>query len=266
LTALDHLLKIYEEEFSDKKGLLIIIDDINGLSDSEEFVDWYKKFTDTIAVNNLNLPAYFLLAGYPEKYDTLVQQEESFGSIFHHDHIGDLTDEEVTDFFTNTFKNEKIEIEPSAMKVMIKLSSGLPLMMQQIGESVFWVNDNDIITEEEALKGSIGAANEIGNKQIKPILNQIRSDNYEFILEKLVDENLHTFKRSQLKNIINKSDGVIKNFLTRMVELGILESTGHKNSGTYKFSNTIYYIYFYIKSIEKKRNNRCIKGINNNYK
>lgn len=39
-----------------------------------------------------------------------------------------------------------------------------------------------------------------------------------------------------------------------MVELGILEQTGQKNSGMYRFSNTLYYIYFVIKNLEKENN------------
>ena len=45
-----------------------------------------------------------------------------------------------------------------------------------------------------------------------------------------------------------------KNFLYKMVDLGIFESVGHNNKGQYKFSNTLYYTYFLIKTIKKKQN------------
>ena len=49
----DYIMEIYDEFPKDKqKGILIIIDDINGLSKSREFADWYKKLTDTLAVSN----------------------------------------------------------------------------------------------------------------------------------------------------------------------------------------------------------------------
>ena len=56
----DYINEMFDE-FKDKKsGILIIIDDINGLSDSREFADWYKKLADTLAVsNNYSLPVYF---------------------------------------------------------------------------------------------------------------------------------------------------------------------------------------------------------------
>ena len=36
-----------------------------------------------------------------------------------------------------------------------------------------------------------------------------------------------------------------------MVDLGIFEQVGHKNSGLYRFSNTLYYMYFLIKKFKK---------------
>ena len=252
----DHIKQLYDDELKKLgiKGIFIIIDDINGLSESNEFVNWYKKFADTIAVSDdYNLPLYLLLAGYPDKFDKLVQQEESFGSIFHHDYIDVLTDEDVSNFFVNIFDQENITISDKALEIMVTFSSGLPLMMQQIGESVFWEIEDNNISEEIALKGVINAANEIGNKQIRPILNQIKSENYEPILEKIVESRLISFKRSEINELMkNTSENVVKNFLYKMVDLEIFEQIGHKNSGKYKFSNTLYYTYFLIKNIEKQ--------------
>ena len=143
-----------------KQGILIIIDDINGLSEHREFADWYKKLADTLAVSNhYELPAYFLLAGYPEKFEALVVHEESFGSIFHFDSIDCLSDDEVIEFFKDTFKQVGIEISDNTLSLMVTFSSGLPLMMQQIGDSIFWICENNYINEDDALTGIIDAAN-----------------------------------------------------------------------------------------------------------
>ena len=253
----DYILEVYNEfPESRKNGILIIIDDINGMSKSGEFADWYKKLADTLAVSNhYELPVYFLLAGYPERFNALVVHEESFGSIFHFDFIDCLTDLEVSDFFKDTFSQVKMEISPEALDMMVTFSSGLPLMMQQIGESVFWASDNNYISKEDATTGIINAAYEIGSKQIKPILDQIKSDKYEHILQFLVENKMNDFKRSDIKDAMSISDNVLSNFLSKMVGLGILESTGRKNSGTYEFSNNLYYTYFWIKSFEKNQLN-----------
>lgn len=252
----DYLNEIYHNELSNKyKGILIIIDDINGLSNSNNFVNWYKRLADTVSINSrYNLPVYLLLAGYPEKYDSLVQMEESFGSIFNHENIAELKDEEVKEFFLDTFKREKIDITPEALNHMVNYSSGLPLMMQQIGDSIYWQTEKNIISEKDAIKGIFDAADEIGTKQIRPMLNQIQSENYIPMLEILAKNKLKSFKRSQLNKLAKLTKSVLDNFLSRMVELGILEQTGQKNSGMYRFSNTLYYIYFVIKNLEKENN------------
>ena len=123
-----------------------------------------------------------------------------------------------------------MEISDEALEIMVAFSSGLPLMMQQIGESVFWMCEDNFITKKEATAGVINAAYEIGSKQIRPVLNQIKSNNYEPILEFLAGNKMNTFKRSDVKDAMGISDNVLSNFISKMVELGILESTGHKHS------------------------------------
>lgn len=245
--------KIIKEVSNDYNGVFLIIDDINGLSESKEFVDWYKRFADTIEVNDdFKIPLYVLFAGYPEKFDNLVQQEESFGRIFHHEKIDSLADDDVKEFFIDTFAKEKITLDNDSLSVLTYFSSGLPLMMQQIGDSVFWFTEDNEISEDVAIQGVVDAANEIGNKQIRPILNKIRSENYEPILLKLGELKAFKFKRSDInKELKTNEQKVFKAFLSRMVELGILNSIGKKNSGEYEFNNQLYFIYFLIKSTLK---------------
>ena len=251
-----YLNEIYKELPNEEKGIFLIIDDINGLSESKKFVDWYKSFADIIAVDkNYNIPIYLLLASYPEKFEKLVLQEESFGRIFNFENLTNLSDEEVKEFFIDTFKNINMVCDDEAIEIMTTFSSGLPLMMQQIGDSVFWLSDSNKITKDIAYEGVINAANEIGSKQIRPILNQIKSENYEPILMKLANKNANVFKKSEFKKHLSNSEkNVFSDFLSRMVELGILNSIGRKNSGEYEFNNKLYYTYFLIKSLENELN------------
>ena len=216
-----------------KNGILIIIDDINGLSKSREFADWYKKLADTLAVSNhYELQVYFLLAGYPKRFNALVVHEESFGSIFHFDFIDCLTDQEVTDFFKDTFSEVEMEISPEALDMMVEFSSGLPLMMQQIGESVFWASEDNYISKEDATAGIINAAYEIGSKQIRPVLDQIKSDEYEVVLQFLMENKMTKFKRSDIKDGMNISDNVLSDFCRKWWNWEFLNQTDvkHMNS------------------------------------
>ena len=92
------------DEFEDYDCIFLVIDDINSLSQQEEFVNWCKRFVDTIEVDNsFDLPLYILFAGYPEKFDNLVLQVLSFGRIFHYEEISSLENSDVREFFINVW-------------------------------------------------------------------------------------------------------------------------------------------------------------------
>lgn len=170
-----HYIEQAREEFG--KGLFLIIDDINGLSNSSEFPNWYKQFTDTLEANlSYNIPLYVLLVSYPEKFNALVSHEPTFGRIFHYEEITYLSDDEIRQFFIDSLDSVNIICTEEALEVMVYFSNGIPLMMQQIGDSIFWLNHhiNSTITEQLAEEGIKDAANQIASKHIRPVLTQIK--------------------------------------------------------------------------------------------
>lgn len=123
-----HYLELACNEFG--KGIFLIIDDINGLSNSTKFPNWYKQFTDTLEANlNYNIPLYVLLVSYPEKFGALVRNEPTFGRIFHYEQITKLNDNKVREFFVNSFNKLNMTCNQDALNLMVRFSNGLPLMM-----------------------------------------------------------------------------------------------------------------------------------------
>ena len=170
-----YLNKTYEE-LETKKGIFLIIDDINGLSESIEFVNWYKRFADSIEMRDYNIPLYILLASYPEKFNILVNQDESFARIFHYDNIDYLESSEIKEFFQDTFNSVGITCDKQSLDYMISFSDGIPLMMQEIGDSVYWEVEGSTVNKEHAVNGIIEAGRLIGKRQIKPVMDKsIRS-------------------------------------------------------------------------------------------
>ena len=81
-----YLNGIYEE-LETNKGIFLIIDDVDGLSKSDEFVNWYKRFADSIEMRNYYIPLYILLLGSRDKFNVFVNQDDSFARIFHYDNM-----------------------------------------------------------------------------------------------------------------------------------------------------------------------------------
>ncbi|MBR0271304.1 MAG: hypothetical protein IJQ68_04835 [Methanobrevibacter sp.] len=245
----DFLLNI-SKSLKEKNGLFIIIDDINGLSKTSEFPNWYKGLSETIDFSDNFVPVAFTLVSYKENFNKLTTLNPSFSRIFHLIEIDHLNDEDIELFFIENFEKYSIRFEnKKALKHMVYYSWGMPLVMQQIGEETFWNVKNDLISEEIVFKSVLNASIELGNKQISLILDQIENDEYENILLKLGKHKLIEFEISDIKEILNdKENEILNEFLLRMEELNILEHVGKKIKERYTFTNRLYFVYFLIKA------------------
>jgi len=250
---LDYLLQAYENLKDNYNGILIVIDDINGLSNSKEFVDWYKNFADTLNVEEYyKMPLYFLLAGYPEKFDKMVSLEKSFGRLFHYAHVDELKENEIKEFYKETFKSINITIEEDALECITYYTSGVPLTMQYIGDSLFWMIEQNNITLKDTKEAIILASHEIRNKQLR-VLNKIKFDIYEDILIRIAENKYEIFEVSDLKKILSeKQQDYLNEFLKEMINIHILNK--NTDNEKYEFIDKLDYSYYFIKSFEKRYN------------
>ena len=104
LTLLAHRFPEILGEFvariaEDRSGVLIILDDINGLTEDDLFANWYKSAVDQIATQFGSYPALVLLSGIPERRDQLSVQQPSLMRVFRIVELERLSDPEVEDFF-----------------------------------------------------------------------------------------------------------------------------------------------------------------------
>ncbi|MDO5850181.1 MAG: ATP-binding protein [Methanobacteriaceae archaeon] len=244
-----YLHKVIDDLFKEHKGIILVIDDVNGFAESQEFIDWYKSLADTISVDEyFKIPLYIIMTGYSETFEKLVYTDKSFGRLFHHEEIG-ILDEGIKEFYIDSFKKANMTIDDDALDIISYYSFGLPLMMQQIGDSIYWYADDDKITKEEAIHGIITAASEIRNKQLTPIINQIESEDYKHILLRLGELEAYQFKVSEIKEKLNKEYQIIfEDFIEYMVKLNILKKIGKDNSDEYEFNNITLFVYTLIKT------------------
>lgn len=160
----------YREE-NGKKGLFIVIDDINGLTINPEFSNWYKSFADTLATEfSGEAPIFMILSGLPEKKEILFNHNESFSRIFHYTELEILEHNEIRDFYISMFKESGMTVDDNALKIMSEYCSGLPTMMHEIGDAVFWEDQDFNIDFNDAVGGILKAGTQIGNKYLQPLL------------------------------------------------------------------------------------------------
>lgn len=189
---------------------------------------------------------------FPEALHNVLKELEgpSLMRIFRIVEIERLSDGEVEEFFHKAFDKANVEVRNEAVDIMVKYSSGLPILMHEIGEAVFWMDQDGIIDEEDALVGVLTAAERIGKKYLDPkVYRAIRSERYRSILRKLGQPISKCFTKKEIEKRLNESEKkVFHNFLGKLRDIGIIEQDVEKGRGAYRFVNEIYPVYIWIES------------------
>jgi len=248
---LNNLLKDIRKK---RDGLFIALDDINGLVGEREFADWYKSFVDEIATHYKDFPVFIMLIGLPEKRDALSKLQPSLMRIFRVVEIEKLSDHEVREFLVRAYRRVSMKIRAKAIDLMVKYSSGLPLLMHEIGDATYWIDQDGLIDREDAIQGVLTAAEKVGQKYLDPkVYRAIRSPRYRSILRKLGKMRIsRSFRKKEVEAKLSEEEKkVFHNFLKRIKELGVIESDFEAGRGAYRFVNEIYPIYIWMESERK---------------
>lgn len=250
--ALQNLLKGLKGQ---KKGLFIALDDMNGLANQEDFANWYKSFVDKVATHYKEFNVFMMLIGLPEVWDMLLSKQPSLTRVFRVVEIERLSDNEVEEFFDKAFTSVGMKIDVRARDIMTIYSGGLPIVMHEIGDATFWVDEDGIIKEDDSLNGVSRAAQRIGRKYLDPMVYRtVRSKKYKSILRKSAFSASSKFTKREIEGKLNEAERkVLNNFLVKMKGMGIIEQDLEEERGTYRFVNPIYSVYFWLESQEARK-------------
>ena len=238
-----------------KGGLILTLDDINGLTQKEEFANWYKGFSDGVSMKNLKLPISILLLTTPIQRERLYELQPSLMRIFRPIEIDRLSDDEVNEFFRKTYDKVGIKVEDDALKRMVHYSSGLPIIMQEIGDAVFWSDQDGIIDKKDAYMGVLRAANIVGEKYLTPtIYKTLKSTKYRSILRKLgkmlisSSDVSHFYKKDIESKLDENEKKSFNNFLQKMKKLKVIENDTEGGRGSYRFVNELFPLYIWMEA------------------
>ncbi len=234
---------------NEKRGILLILDDINGLASSRKFANWIKSFVDETAVSRTKLPLCLLFVGLEERRQSLIDLQPSLVRVFDLLEISNWTDEETEAFYREAFGKVNVSIRKDALDIMVQFTGGLPVFAHEIGDAVFRIDDDDKINIGDAKRGIMLAAVIIGRKYVKPgVLNSIQSKHYLSILRK-VGAGPFEFKRKDLLSNLNKNEReVLDKFLNKMKKLGVIRAVPESGRGIYCFQNRLYHAYLFMEA------------------
>lgn len=251
--ALDRVLGAISDETN---GLVLVLDDINGLADSEDFANWLKSLVDTIATSDTDFPLVLLAVGTEKVRRNLIEHQPSLARVFDLITIDSWSDEELREFYMSAFQKVDISVEEGALGLMCDFAGGLPVLAHEIGDAAFRIDDDDHIDGRDAFRAVVTAADIVGHKHLQPrVLDSIRSERYRTILRKLPTSDLgKEFKREHALDYLEEDEErVFDNFLRKMRDYNVLEQHRERGQGWYRFTSELHYLYFVIEAFREER-------------
>lgn len=242
-----------------QKGLMIILDDLNGLANSLEFANWLKSLVDEIATSGRPLPLVLVLVGLPERRSQLFQAQPSLARVFDPVKIEKLSEIETKNFYKQSYSQVGVNISDEALEILWHSCGGYPALAHEIGDAVFKIDSDNYIDRRDAGDGILKAADVIGQKYIEPqVFDVIRSEKYRSILRKLAKEPLETEfrKKEAIKNLDDTERKVFDNFLQKMKKLHVLVENKDLGSGGYQFTSDLHQLFFWLQAQRAQKSER----------
>jgi hypothetical protein len=234
----------------EKSALLLILDDINGLANSDEVANWLKSMVDEIATLGEGVPLCVLIVGLEDRRQELINRQPSLARVFELIDIMPWSDDETRLFYQKTFSDAGAIVDETSIELLRSFTGGFPVLAHEIGDAVWRTAAQPAIDPEEILQGIFLAAEVIGRKFLEPqVYSALRSERYRTILRKLADTSVYTeFRRDELGQRLTESERKgLDNFLRRMRELGAIANVPGAR-GLYRFHNRLHALYFWLES------------------
>ena len=242
------LLRKVIHESKTLKGMMLILDDINGLAANEDFANWLKSIVDEIATGRNPLPLTIILVGYHERRDQLIKNQPSLNRVFDLINIKPFTQDETREFYRQAFQKVNTGISEEALKYLVLISGGFPVFLHELGNAVFQTDTDNYIDIKDALSGIVRGIKVIGEKHIEPmVLSTIRSEKYKKILRTIGGMNNRRFSRDDLIEKLREVElKVFDNFISKMRKLGVFKTARDSEKGYYEFTSELYSFYFWM--------------------
>lgn len=124
------LNKLRKQVGGDKKMVLLLLDDINGLAESSAFAHWIKS----MATQQLKIPLCLVCVGLPQRLESIRKTNPSVVRMFSDlINIEPWAEDEAKDFFCKAFTKKGVEVDAEVLDYFAMRSGGIPTVAHEIG-------------------------------------------------------------------------------------------------------------------------------------
>ena len=153
---------------SGRRGIVVIADDINGVVADRRFANFVKSVVEQIAVGPMReFPWAFVLTSVPERMDDLKRHQPSIDRIFQPIELSLMDTDTARRFYERAFRTADHAYKDQAISLMSTLVGGHPVMWHELGDAVFWEDQDETITLYDVNRGVRVAAENVGRKYLK---------------------------------------------------------------------------------------------------
>lgn len=227
------------------KGILLILDDINGISKEYQFAGLLKSFTDELSIKYPKLNFALVICSVEENWNNIIKSHESVQRIYDHIDLFPMTAEDVKSYYEFAYSLVNITINTEILDQMVEVTRGYPAIVQELGEAIFYADNDNFIDKKDYFTGLSEAIEQVGRKYLHQSIIEIKSDEYRKIFIAIANNLKSTaFMKKELKEWIGTSisDSSLSHFLKKFKDKGLFISGSVP--GQYYFKNPL--ILFYI--------------------
>jgi len=253
---LPFLRRFFERVRGEYRGLLLILDEINGISAEPPFAQFLKSLVDENALSDNPLPLLLILCGTDERFRDIVEGHRPAERIFDMARIEPMNGAEMGEFFHRAFSHAGMHVEEEAMRLLIRYSGGLPKMMHLLGDAAFWIAPGKVVNEDVTISAILAASEDVGRKFVdQQVYRALRSKDYRSTLSKLSRHEFDlVFRKKEVEKGLSKEEkGKFHNFLQRMKKLQVL--IPGEEMGEYAFRDRLTRLYLLLQARAMSKEN-----------
>lgn len=242
---------LYHLKDTGTKGIILVLDEINGIISNPQFAHFIKGLVDTNALSKNPLPLFLILCGVEEKRREMIQSHQPIDRIFDIISIETMTVDEMREFFRRAFQSVQMSVENYALELLVHYSAGFPKIMHLIGDAAYWIDQDDIVSSEDAESAVLAAAEDVGRKYVEQqVYRALRSADYRSILAKIAKlepDSMSFHKKDVASELTETEKKKFNNFLQKMKELKVLRSGTVQ--GEWVFNMRMVRLYIWLQSL-----------------